>query len=184
MGGYHHGYHHGYGCYGDMTEKEKSDFLLGLIHHAVKGVLHVAHHAINFVGGVLGDEDMEDRRPRPRGPYTVSRYVNGVWTTTHHYNGDEEEPKEDFLLGLVHHYVKGCVGVLHHAVNFVGHVVGDEDVAKQDMMRPSDNEEESKDDFLLGLAHHYVKGCVNVLHHAVNFVGGVLGDEDVAEKQD
>ena len=37
-----------------MDNGDQDKFIFGLIHHAAKGVLNVAHHAVNGVGHVLG----------------------------------------------------------------------------------------------------------------------------------
>ena len=38
----------------EELDKLKADPIFGLIHRAIRGVVHIAHRAIHFVGGILG----------------------------------------------------------------------------------------------------------------------------------
>eukprot|EP01084_Bolivina_argentea_P275532 469925_1 len=90
--------------------QEKKDFLLGLAAHAIHGTLGAAHGAVNLLGHVLiGDEKTTN--------------LDDIFAAISETDNQDEK---DFLLGLIHHAVRGVLGVAHHAINFVGHVAGDD----------------------------------------------------------
>jgi len=147
------------------TEQEKKDFILGLLHHAARGILGAAHGVLHLAGHIIGDEKAaSDYYVHHLHEHHHFHHYGGYGGHVFRYGyyGDYEQP--DFLLGLAAHAIRGTLGVAHHAVNFVGHVLGDE-------------QEKKDDDFLLGLIHHAARGILNVGHHALNLVGHIVGDE-------
>ena len=60
---------------------------MGLIHHAAHGVLGVAHGAVNFVGHVLGEEEVEKRDLTAREEVRIYLYLQSKLPhLTSHYN--------------------------------------------------------------------------------------------------
>merc|ERR1719354_1502443 len=98
----------------DSNEKAKKDFIFGLVHHAIRGVAGVAHHAIGAVRGVahhlLGDENKQDFIG-----LGVPPHIWGKFGAHNLYGAVGDEDKQDFLLGLAKHAIRGVAGVeVHH----------------------------------------------------------------------
>merc|ERR1712013_813621 len=102
--------------------KARNDFIFGLIHHAIRGAAGVAHHAIHAVRGlghaILGDEEINDM---------AKKVMDELVKDGLKVNDNDK----DFFFGLIHHAIRGVVGVAHHAIHAVrglGHVIlGDEE---------------------------------------------------------
>merc|ERR1712070_1189971 len=73
--------------------KAKNDFIFGLIHHAIRGVARVAHHAIGAVRGlghaILGDEEINDM-------------ANKVMDELVKDGLEINDNNRDFIFGLIH----------------------------------------------------------------------------------
>jgi len=179
-------------------EKEaKEDFLLGLVHHAVHGVLGAGHGVLNLAGHIIGDEELKAKLDQ-------TLVLKPEDFELVEIDGATEQEKKDFILGLLHHAARGILGAAHGVLHLAGHIIGDEKAASDyyvhhlhehhhfhhyggyggHVFRYGYYGDYEQPDFLLGLAAHAIRGTLGVAHHAVNFVGHVLGDEQEKKEDD
>merc|ERR1712013_712635 len=128
---------------GLKVDESEQDFIFGLVHHAIRGVAGVAHHAIGAVRGVahhlLGDEKINamankvmdqlvkdglkvDESEQDFTGFGIPKHLWGKPGAAKWLSRYGDKDKEDFLLGLAKHAIRGVAGVeVHH------HLFGDED---------------------------------------------------------
>merc|ERR1712121_324566 len=93
-----------------LSTEQKEDFLGHIIRAVGHGVLGIAHHAVNFVGGILGDNKL-DAQDKIALFASVNKILADDKLST--------EQKEDFLGHIIRAIGHGILGIGHHAVNFV-----------------------------------------------------------------
>jgi len=160
-----------------LTTEQKEDFLGHIIRVIGHGALHVVGHAVNFVSHIVGDNKL-DAQDKIALLASVNKVLADDKLTT--------EQKEDFLGHIIRAVGHGILGIAHHAVNFVAHVVGDNKLDAQDkialfasinkVLADDKLSTEQKEDFLGHIIRAVGHGVLGIAHHAVNFVSGILGD--------
>ena len=96
------------------ADELSDDFIFGLVHHAVHGVIGVAHaifgSPINDADDVSDDFIWGLKHQRFHTP-SLNHHVLGL--TSGSPINDADELSDDFIFGLIHHAVHGVLGVAH-----------------------------------------------------------------------